>query len=221
MPLDIKNIDKEAGLPEGIEFRKELVWEKIQTRKKSKLRLFWPWMVAAMVILGFGLSFLKNSKPVEVTGQEIELISKWQSEDLPIVQNQEIPIEEPEIILENPSLTLVEKEEIKPRSKSGIETQLEVTFFRSSILDSAKSIGLASMEPLNLQVSVDKPLSPAASRLQKTLDRMNKGQKIEETLIVEKFNLRKELNDRAVQATSKSNASPALNQLFKNRNENY
>lgn len=214
MPLDIKNIDKKAALPEDIDFRKEMIWEKIQTRKKSKLRVFWPWMVAAMVILGFGLSFLKSSKPVEIEGQEIKLIVSDPIPVLPKLENPVVEFQYPELVENKSSL---KKAVVKERARETMTIEVfsdETSIFESIIADPVKPLEIASNEQLYHGLHEEKQLSPAASRLQKSIEKVNPNVAAEQSLVADRFDLIKTLQIHSIQASSKSTSNSSLTSLL-------
>lgn len=219
MPLDIKNIDKKAALPEGIDFRKELIWKKIQTRKKSKLRVFWPWLVAAMVILGFGLSFLKNSKPVEIEGQEIDLIASNSVHDFPILENPVLEFQDPELIEKRIPVQKTEVKEIAKQPETKAVFSDEISIFKSIVAKPIKPLKIASNEQLYSDLHEEKKLSPAAMRLKRSLQKMDKEKAPDQTLIVEKFNLLQELETYPFQASTGQKSTSIYNQLIKGKNE--
>jgi hypothetical protein len=219
MPLDIKNIDKKAALPEGIDFRKELIWENIKTQKKSRLSIFWPWMVAALVILGFCLPFLKNSKPVEITGQEIDLIVSNSVHDFPELENPVLEFQVPDLIEKRIPVqkTEVKEIEIEPGEKERISD--EIPIFKSIVAEPVKPLEIATNEQLYNDVQEEKKLSPAAMRLKRSLQKMDKSKAPDQTLIVEKFNLLQELETYPLQASTGQKSTSIYNQLIKGKNE--
>jgi hypothetical protein len=219
MPLDIKNIDKKAALPEDIDFRKEMIWEKIQTRKKSKLRLFWPWMVAAMVILGFGLSFLKNSKPVEIAGQEIDLMASNSVHDFPELENPVLDFQAPDLIERRIPVQKTEVKEIAKQPETKAVFSDEISIFKSIVAEPIKPLEIASNEQLYSDLHEEKKLSPAAMRLKRSLQKMDKEKAPDQTLIVEKFNLIQELETYPLQASTGQKSTSIYNQLIKGKNE--
>lgn len=219
MPLDIKNIDKKAALPEDIDFRKEMIWEKIQTRKKSKLRVFWPWMVAAMVILGFGLSFLKSSKPVEIEGQEIKLIASDPIPVLPKLENPVVEFQGPDLIGKRIPVQKTEVKEIETNPELNEKISDRDSVFRSTFFESSKSVEIAALELSDTRLNQEKPLSPAATRLKRSLQKMNKENVPDQTIVVEKFNLLRELQGYPLEASAKQNPTSIYNQIIKGKNE--
>jgi hypothetical protein len=214
MPLDIKNIDKKAALPKDIDFRKELIWEEIQTRKKSKLRLFWPWMVAAMVILGFGLSFLKNSKPVEIAGQEIDLMASNSVHDFPKLENPVLEFQDPDLIEKRIPVQITEVKEIEIESGEKERISDEISIFESIVAEPVKQLEIAAFELSDTHLNEEKPLSPAASRLQRSINKVNPNVTAERTLVAERFDLMKTLKSYPVQASSKNTSNSSLNSLL-------
>ncbi|MBY5952059.1 hypothetical protein KUV23_13805 [Algoriphagus marincola] len=214
MPLEIENIDKKAALPEGIDFRKELIWEKIKTQKKSKLRVFWPWMVAALVILGFGLSFLKNSKLVEITGQEIDLIVSNSVHDFPELENPVLEFQVPDLIEKRIPVQKTEVKEIKiePGEKERISD--EIPIFKSIVAEPVKPLEIATNEQLYNDVQEEKKLSPAATRLQRNINKVNPNITAEQSLVADRFDLIKTLQIHSVYASSKNTSNTSLNSLL-------
>lgn len=219
MPLDIKNIDKKAALPEGIDFRKELIWEKIKTQKKSRLRVLWPWMVAAMVILGFGIFFLKNSKPIEITGQEIDLIVSNSTHDFPKLENPVLEFQDPGLIENKSPMQEIGAEEValKPEVKEKVSD--EIPIFKDLITEPTNPLKIASYKRSDDDLQEKKQLSPAAMRLKRSLQKINKEKAPDQTLIVEKFNLLQELQTYPLQASTGQKSTSIYNQLIKGKNE--
>jgi len=87
--------------------------------------------------------------------------------------------------------------------------------------DSQKTIKqMVTIVPI-LQAKADQELSPAALRLQKSLQKMDPNKVSNQTLVVEKFNLLKELTTYQVQSASGAQLPNSIFQLpKKNRNEN-
>jgi hypothetical protein len=214
MPLDIKNIDNKAALPKDIDFRKERVWEKIQTRKKSKLRLFWPWMVAAMVILGFGLSFLKNSKPVEVTGQEIELIAGNPVNELQNLENPVLEFKSPGLAEKKSPLHKTEGKKIAMQPEKIEKFSDQTPIFNSIIAEPIKTLDIASNEQLYNNLHEKKQLSPAASRLHRSINKVNPNVATEQSIVADRFDLIKTLQIHSIHASSKSTSNSSLNSLL-------
>lgn len=214
MPLDIKNIDKKAALPEGIDFRKELIWENIKTQKKSKLRVFWPWMVAALVILGFGLSFLKNSKPVEITGQEIDLIVSNSVHDFPELENPVLEFQGPELIENKSPMQKIRAEEIALKQEVKEKIFDEIPIFESIVAEPVKRLEIATNEQLYNELQEEKKLSPAATRLQRNINKVNPNITAEQSLVADRFDLIKTLQIHSVHASSKNTSNTSLNSLL-------
>jgi hypothetical protein len=214
MPLDIKNIDKKAALPEDIDFRKELIWEKIQTRKKSKLRLFWPWMVAAMVILGFGLSFLKNSKPVDIESQEIDLMANNSVHDFPKLENPVLDFQVPDLIEKRIPVQKAKFKEIAKQPETKAVFSDEISIFKSIVAEPIKPLEIASNEQLYSDLHEEKKLSPAASRLQRSINKVNPNIAAEQSLVADRFDLIKTLQIHSIQASSKSTSNSSINNLL-------
>jgi hypothetical protein len=95
-------------------------------------------------------------------------------------------------------------------------SNLDLTF-----IDSQKTIKpMVAIVPI-IQAKADQELSPAALRLQKSLRKMNPNKLSDQILIVEKFNLLRELTSYQSQSASGSQLPNSIFQLpKKNRNEN-
>lgn len=212
MPLDIKNIDKEAGLPEGIHFRNELIWAKMQNRKKTKL--IWPWAVAAVVIIGIGLSFLAYQ--TRRSTQEIRAIGGYKAviDDQRAPQNSAHTAQTSPIIQENPLLPTPEKKQILEESINKDENFSKI---KDSLVPSAQMVNsiLIVAEDANFEpFAEEKSLSPAASRLQKSIQKMNPNLTSQQAVVVERFDLIKIIQSQPLQASSNSGVNSGLNSFL-------
>ena len=207
-------------MPAGLEFRKELIWAKVQIRKKNKSKNSFLRKIAAMLVIGLGLIFALQFRFSEVSEDLVTSSSLKFSNDS--VKPKVFETNEPEklAILENLKSKELSSQKITADSGflSSVSKQIPSQKTDNSRL--IPSLEIANHNQIRAVSNEKEALSPAASRLKQTLKKIKKDQKIEETLVIEKFNLRKELNQRAFQATSKSNDSPVLDQLLKKRNEN-
>ncbi|SDC58203.1 hypothetical protein SAMN04488104_100226 [Algoriphagus faecimaris] len=214
MPLDIKNIDKKAALPEEIEFRKELVWGKVQTRKKSKLTIFWPWVVAALVVIGFGLSFLGRVETPEIPVEENILTEKNSGYDLPKLENPTLEPQESDVIIKKSSFQAIKSNKIEIKSEVREKISDEIPIFNSAFPESLEPREIASSEQFDAPLQEEKQLSLAASRLQRSIKKMNPNVAAEQTLVAERFDLIRKLQSYPVQASSKNTSNASLNSLF-------
>ena len=212
MPLDIKNIDKEAGLPEGIHFRNELIWAKMQNRKKTKV--IWPWAVAAVVIIGIGLSFLAYQ--TRRSTQEIRAIGGYKAviDDKGAPQNSAHPAQTSPIIQENPPLPTPEKKQILEESIDKDENFSKIKDFQVPVAQMVNSIRIVAEDANIKPVAEEKSLSPAASRLQKSIQKMNPNLTSQQSVVVERFDLIKIIQSQPLQASSNSGVNSGLNSLL-------
>jgi hypothetical protein len=214
------NIDKDAQLPEGIEFRQDLIWDQIQKEQPRKRPVFW-WVAAACLLVG--IAFLlypraeEESVILPIIAQNTTLKPK-----VNVVPKVISEIED----LQESKIRLVEVEERELVSPLIVEK--EFLIFKDSLPefelpfgDSQKTIKqMVTIVPI-LQAKADQELSPAALRLQKSLQKMDPNKVSNQTLVVEKFNLLKELTTYHVQSASGAQLPNSIFQLpKKNRNEN-
>ncbi len=214
------NIDKDAQLPEGVEFRKDLIWDQIQKEQPRKRPVFW-WLAAACLLVGIAFLFYPRAKDesvilpiiaqnntlepkVNVVPEVISEIEVLQESEIKLVEIKERELVTPLIVeKENPVFT-------------DSSSNLDLTF-----IDSQKTIKpMVAIVPI-IQAKADQELSPAALRLQKSLRKMNPNKLSDQILIVEKFNLLRELTSYQSQSASGSQLPNSIFQLpKKNRNEN-
>lgn len=213
------NIDKDAQLPEGIEFRKDLIWDQIQKEQPRKRPVFW-WLAAACLLVGIAFLFYPRAeeegvRPIIAQNNTLEpkvnVVPKVISEieDLQESKIRLVEVEERELV----SPLIVEKEFLIFRDSL---PEFELPFG-----DSQKTIKpIITIVPI-LQAKADQELSPAALRLQQSLRKMDPNKVSNQTLVVEKFNLLKELTTYQVQSASGAQLPNSIFQLpKKNRNEN-
>lgn len=212
MPLDIKNIDKEAGLPEGIHFRNELIWAKMQNRKKTKL--IWPWAVAVVVLIGVGLSILayQTLRP----DQEIRVIrnSTMVIDGQEALQNSSYTAQISPLIPENSPQHTTVKKPVREEFAKKEENHSEIKDFQVPSVQLSNSIRMIAVDSMTEHLAVEKSLSPAASRLQKSIQKMNPNLASQQTVVVERFDLIKIVQGQPLQASSNSSSNSGLNSLF-------
>jgi hypothetical protein len=214
------NIDKDAQLPEGIEFRQDLIWDQIQKEQPRKRPVFW-WVAAACLLVGIAFLFYPRAEEESVIlpiiaqnntlKPKVNVVPKVISEieGLQKLEIKVVDIEERELV----SPLIVEKEFLIFKDSL---PEFELPFG-----DSQKTIKpMVTIVPI-LQAKADQELSPAALRLQKSLQKMDPNKVSNQTLVVEKFNLLKELTTYHVQSASGAQLPNSIFQLpKKNRNEN-
>ena len=212
MPLNIKNIDKEVNLPEGIHFRKELIWAKVQNQRKIKV--FWAKVVAAVAFIGFGLSFLayQSLRP----DQEIREIgdSNMVIDDRGMPQNSSRTAQTSPLIQEISPLPFNEKKQVQEETSVKKENYSEISDFQVPPVLLANSIRMAAVDSMTEPLDVEKSLSPAASRLQKSIQKMNPNLASQQSVVVERFDLIKIIQSQPLQASSNSSTNSGLNSLF-------
>jgi hypothetical protein len=213
------NIDKDAQLPEGVEFRKDLIWDQIQKEQPRKRPVFW-WLAAACLLVG--IAFLFYPRAEEESVRPIIAQNNTLEPKVNVVPKVISEIED----LQESKIRLVEVEERELVSPLIVEK--EFLIFKDSLPefelpfgDSQKTIKpMVTIVPI-LQAKADQELSPAALRLQKSLQKMDPNKVSNQTLVVEKFNLLRELTSYQSQSASGSQLPNSIFQLpKKNRNEN-
>jgi hypothetical protein len=208
-----KNIDKTAQLPEGIEFRSEIIWGKIQDQREPKKRAGFWWYTAACAVVILCISYFS---PDESTTSSNELLTQINQ-----TQNVFMPL------LEKPK-----KEEEKPKKKfyQSARSDQKYVVKKEEKIDSvevSKAIqGLVAktvLGEINLaphsRLESKEELSLAARRLKKTLENLNKDQVASQTLVVEKFNILNEIIKSNTQASTKGGSGTSLSKILKNKNE--
>lgn len=215
MPLNrVKDIDKEAALPKGIEFRKELIWENIQVRKKSRFNILMPWAAAALVILGLGLTFLaqQEMRPAE------EVTVNWSgaksAADSLSLENPPVILQVPNVVSHTPSPQEPEKVELRKASEPIEKKPEEIPHIPSPSPELVNSLRLASIDSFGEPSAEEKSLSPAASRLQKSIQKMNPNRNSQQAVVGERLDLIKKIQNYPIQASSNSNTNSGLNSLF-------
>ena len=210
-----KNIDKTAQLPEGIEFRSEIIWGKIQDQREPKKRAGFWWYAAACAIVILCISYYSPDESTTSSNELLTQINQTQNVFMPLLEKPKKEEEKPKKKFYQSARSdqkfVVKKEEKidsveVPESIPGLIAKTDI---RGVSLDS-------SPNPDSLE-----ELSPAAQRLQKSLNNLNFNKKPEERLIVEKFNLIRELNSYQSQTATNSNLPNSVFQLTKRyKNEN-
>jgi hypothetical protein len=187
MHPDRKNIDHHVNLPEGIAFREEAIWSQIKFQKQRKSAFYW-WVAAAVVLISsIGLflfsssdDFQENILLTTASHQEIEIIPipnmpkpmvDKTAETAVLRKESNIPQTEPQ-----PSIQRVESVEYKEADR--LIADKEET--EEKIPEKIQTIEQKSAELL---------LSPAAQRLQASLDKVNPKSEIKEKIILQRMTL--------------------------------
>jgi|GEM_PF-1697814 len=213
------NIDKDAQLPEGIEFRQDLIWAQIQNKQPKERPVFW-WVAAACLLVGIAFLFYPRAeeesvRPIIAQNNTLEpkvnVVPKVISEieDLQESEIKLVEIKERELV----SPLTVEKEFLIFKD---LLPEFELPFGDSQIIIKP----MIAIVPF-IEDKAEQELSPAALRLQKSLRKMDANKVSDQILIVEKFNLLRELTSYQSQSASGSQLPHSIFQLpKKNRNEN-
>ncbi|SNS09483.1 hypothetical protein SAMN06295967_103135 [Belliella buryatensis] len=187
MHPDRKNIDRNVNLPQGINFREDVIWGQIKRPKKNKKPVFW-WVAASVVlIVSIGLFLFSNS----VNFEEDLLLTTTSQHEIGF-----LPI---------PEIQKVEADEIVKKTKLSQESNIPQSNPKPSILKVENAENkeadrfIADTEeiekeiPQKTQVVEPKPvetqLSPAAQRLQASLDKVNPKSKFKEKIILQRMTL--------------------------------
>lgn len=216
MPLKpIKDIDQEVQLSKELEFRAEIVWNKIQAKKErpsSKAIIYW--FGAASVTLILSLFLFGNENETVIDDSQMAT-GRTKAE-----VNFDLKIEKPEVLIT----------EAKPVQTGAVQKpNLEKLMVNAEVVsqDTARSMVetvilkneiLVIKEP---EVKDEKPkdLTPAALHLQKSLARLNKDKSADQLVFVEKFNLLNELNVGRVQASTNTLPNSVFQSIKKESNE--
>lgn len=187
MHPDRKNIDRNVNLPEGIDFREDVIWGQIKRPKKNKKPVFWWFAASVVLIVSIGLFLFSNSANFE---EDLLLTTTSQHEIgiLPIPEIQKVEVDE---IVEKAKLS---QESNIPQSKSkpsilrveNVENK-EADRFIADTEEIEKEIlqetQVVEPKPVKTQ------LSPAAQRLQASLDKVNPKSKFKEKIVRQRMTL--------------------------------
>lgn len=187
MHPDRKNIDRNVNLPEGINFREDVIWDQIKRPKKNKKPVFWWFAASVVLIVSIGLFLFSNSSNFE---EDLLLTTSSQHEIgiLPIPEIQKVDADE---IVEKVKLS---QESNIPQSKSkpsilrveNVENK-EADRFIVDTEEIEKEI-LQEIQVVETK-SVEAQLSPAAQRLQASLDKVNPKSEFKEKIILQRMTL--------------------------------
>lgn len=209
------NIDKNAQLPEGMEFRSEIIWGKIQDQRKPKNIVGFWWYAAACAIVILWISYFSPDERITSSNELLTQINQTQNVFMPLLEKPEKEVDKLEKEFyqsARPNQEYVVEKEVNidtievPKSIPGLIAKTDLSEVRLTHTPSSES---------------KEELSPAAQRLRKSLNKLNFNKKPEERLIAEKFNLIKELNSYQSQTATNSNLPNSVFQLTKKyKNEN-
>jgi preprotein translocase subunit SecF len=177
-----ENIDQRAKIPEGIEFRKDPIWDNIQKNKtKKKSRKIWLWSAASLIPLilfaiwqlnpsdefkeNYILTTVTPNSTVEV--RDLDLNFQENKPEKSTVQPK---------ILKDKLLSVTEKESVSEDSSAAFPTRNQ----------SKTSWPTIVFEETKEETEVKK-LSPSAEALKNALAKTKEDGKTEERIVVEKL----------------------------------
>ncbi|MFD2200165.1 hypothetical protein [Shivajiella indica] len=185
-----ENIDQRANIPEGIEFRKELIWENIQKSSSKKRSWRWIWLAASLFpLLLLGIWMVIPSQKIETN----YLLSRVMPENY-----MEVPVYKP---------TFKEKKqgEISIVAKITLKDSIHIRENNPVALDSSEAIqskenSTTSRPSIVFEYSSNEPevkkLSPAAEALKNALAKTKVEGKTEERIVVEKLTFEQQIQAR-------------------------
>ena len=189
MRPDRKNIDQNLQLPENISFREEVIWSKIQLKKKSNKPFVW--IAAASVTLALMISFFFQLKEKTLIPAEAYFLTteiKTSGFDILNVPSDLIT-ENPDKIHDaekNPIIT----DEIKKSSvASQITMEKSISIETEIITPSKNEVSLLDFESQELTKETNNALSLSAQRLKVNLDKVDLQREIPEKVIFQTKNL--------------------------------
>lgn len=186
-----KNIDRNINLPEGIDFLEDVIWDQIKLPNKNKKPVFW-WVAASVVfgLLGIAAFLFNFDKQQGV--QENLLLTEISSINLELGQVPLLSIAEKPAILtkENKGKVIQQKvinnEEVTSKLNS---EPLEVFANDKSVAEISEKDAMI-LEPIEIQIKEkEQTLSPAAQRLQASLDKVNPKSEFKEKIILQRITL--------------------------------
>lgn len=196
-----ENIDYKAQIPEGIEFRKEHIWERIEKRPKKNPKWIWYGSAAALIpLILLSIWILKPSQDIKPNYILTSVKSDY-----------------PALNIERPtSLANQDKDETEiQENKSPIPSKQEdvlVTDVPDSSLvlpknEDSKIIRQTIVLEEILKEPEEKKLSPSAEAIKNALAKTKGDQKVEERLVVEKFTFEQMLEARKHYMQEKRNST--------------
>lgn len=186
----LQDIDRSASLPEGVDFRKELIWMNIQNRTtKKSYWLKYTSIAACLILLAFGLWLMSN---YNIPRENTLLLTTVQDPDFNI----------PKIdLLGKPTTSDVDNRGLKTLNKDASK-KISISI---PVIVEIKEIPLkpGPTEPIIIlprMFTIEQPeperLSPSAQALKKSLAKLKSNEKVPETLVVEKLSLEQMLKAR-------------------------
>jgi len=177
-----ENIDQRAKIPEGIEFRKDPIWDNIQKNKtKKKSKKIWLWSAASLIPLilfaiwqlnpsdefkeNYILTTVTPNSTVEV--RDLDLNFQENKPEKRTIQPK---------ILKDKLLSVTEKESVSEDSLAALPTR-----------DQSKTFWPNIVFEETIEETEIKKLSPSAEALKNALAKTKEDGKTEERIVVEKL----------------------------------
>ncbi len=187
MHPDRKNIDHHVNLPEGIAFREEAIWGQIKFQKQRKSAFYW-WVAAAVVLISsIGLFLLSSSEDF----QENILLTTTSPQEIGIISTPEIQKVEADKIMEKPELS--EESNTQQKEAQPSIQRIENIKLKEGDRFLTDNEVIEKGVPQEIQIAESKSaevqLSPAAQRLQASLDKVNPKSEIKEKIILQRMTL--------------------------------
>lgn len=186
-----KNIDQKVNLPEGINFREDVIWDQVKRPKKNKKPIFW-WVAASVIFGLLGIAaFLFNLEKREGVKENF-LLTEISSIDPELGQ---VSLKS---ITEKPAIKAEENKGkvIQQKVKENKEVTLHLISETVDVFANDKSVAEISdqnakiLESTEIQTKKEEQtLSPAAQRLQASLDKVNPKSEFKEKIILQRMTL--------------------------------
>lgn len=186
-----KNIDRNINLPEGIDFLEDVIWDQIKLPNKNKKPVFW-WVAASVVfgLLGIAAFLFNFDKQQGV--QENLLLTEISSINLELGQVPLLSIAEKPAILtkENKGKVIQQKVINNEEVTSKLNSEPVEVFANDKSVAEISEKDAMILEPIEIQVKEkEQTLSPAAQRLQASLDKVNPKSEFKEKIILQRMTL--------------------------------
>ncbi|MCH7413094.1 hypothetical protein MM213_06345 [Belliella sp. R4-6] len=202
MHPDRKNIDHHVNLPEGIEFRQDAIWGQIKPKSNHKKPYFW-WIAASVALIAsVGIFLFSESDDF----QENLLMTEFENQGVEIIPLPEVekpasvsPNENPALIKESKTVPI--KSEPLIHEFKDAETK-RLSNFLTEVVDNDTTDSVQPTESKAAEIQ----LSPAAQRLQASLDKVNPKSEVKEKIILQRFTLAEFLGaDKNIDLAKESN----------------
>ncbi|ERM80377.1 hypothetical protein P872_13395 [Rhodonellum psychrophilum GCM71 = DSM 17998] len=184
----LQDIDRLATLPEGVVFRKELIWAKIHNRNtKKRLWLKFVSIAACFILLSGGLWWMS---PYNMPKENALLTTTVQEPDF------DIPLV---VVLDEPTTSGVDSKEFENINKETPEkiSIPEIVEIKEIPLKPVPSEPERNLPQIfRVEQSTPEPLSPSAQALKKSLAKLKSNERIQEKLVVEKLSMEQMLKAR-------------------------